>query len=233
MVQKDNASKARMSMAVEQMNVSLSPQMAKFIRAKVKKGEYTNASEVVRDAVRRMQEAEAAKNDQSLIEFESRLTKGEHESIRRGVQQGTAVTVLLMQFGKRSALVKEIGEAAVNQMMEQIGQLFSANIRTNDLAFRYDETTVALVLGDTGEKDGLQAVEKLRRLLNEVRLPGKDHPVEFCAALAQAVIRQHYDPVDIVTEVVNRAEHALELAMVQGPGKVVCQSPQAVAAAVA
>lgn len=75
-------------MAIEQMNVSLSPQMARFIRAKVKKGEYTNASEVVRDAVRRMQEAEAAKNDQSLIEFESRLTKGERESIRRGVQQG-------------------------------------------------------------------------------------------------------------------------------------------------
>src|ERR1700682_926536 len=62
---------------------------------------------------------------------------------RRGLQQGTAV-------------------------MEQIGQLFSANIRTNDLAFRYEATTVALVLGDTGEKEALLAVEKLRRLLKEV-----------------------------------------------------------------
>ena len=46
-------------MAVEQMNVSLSPKMAKFIRAKVKTGNYTNISEVVRAAVRRMQEEEA------------------------------------------------------------------------------------------------------------------------------------------------------------------------------
>jgi len=152
---------------------------------------------------------------------------------RRGVQQGTALTVLLMQFGRRAALVKEFGEAAVNKMMDQIGQLFSANIRTNDLAFRYEETTVALVLGDTGEKEALLALEKLRRLLNEVRLPGKDKPVEFCAALAQAVMRQHFDPVDIVTEVVNRADHALELAIAQGPGKVVCQAPQIAAAAVA
>ena len=77
------------------------------------------------------------------------------------------------------------------------------------------------------------AVEKLRRLLTEVRLPGKETSVEFCAALAQAVMRQHYDPVDIVTEVVNRAEHAMELAIAQGPGKIVCQSPQFAAAAVA
>jgi diguanylate cyclase (GGDEF)-like protein len=152
---------------------------------------------------------------------------------RRGLQQGTALTILVMQFGRRAALVKEYGEAAVNQMMEQIGQLFSANIRSNDLAFRYEATSVALVLGDTGEKEALLAVEKLRRLLNEVKLPGKEQPVEFCAALAQAVMRQHYDPVDIVTEVVNRADHALDLALVQGPGKVVVQAPQLTAAAVA
>jgi tetratricopeptide (TPR) repeat protein/GGDEF domain-containing protein len=152
---------------------------------------------------------------------------------RRGLQQGTAVTILLMHFGRRHNLVKDHGEAAVNQMMDQIGQLFAANIRSNDLAFRYEATTVALVLGDTGEKEALLAVEKLRRLLKEVRLPGREHSVEFCAALAQAVMRQHYDPVDIVTEAINRAEHALELAMVQGPGKIVCQAPQLSAAAVA
>ena len=152
---------------------------------------------------------------------------------RRGLQQGTAVTVLLMQFGKRSALVKEFGEAAVRQVMDQIGQLFSANIRSNDLAFRYEATTVALVLGDTGEKEALMAIEKLRRLLKEVKLPGKDQSVEFCAALAQAVMRQHFDPIDIVTEVVNRADHALELAIMQGPGKIVCEAAQLAAAAVA
>jgi len=154
--------------------------------------------------------------------------------IRRGLQQGTAVTVLLMQFGRRSALVKEYGEPAVEAIMEQIGQLFCANIRSNDLAFRYEATTVALVLGDTGEKEALLAVEKLRRLLAEVRFPGKTEGVEFCAGLAQAVMRQHYDPIDIVTEVANRADQAMEQAVAQGPGKVVSLAPQfASAAAVA
>jgi diguanylate cyclase (GGDEF)-like protein len=150
---------------------------------------------------------------------------------RRGLQQGTAVTVLLMQFGRRNALIKEYGEAAVTAVMEQIGQRISANIRTNDLAFRYEATTVALVLGDTGEKEAFLAVEKLRRLLGEVRFPGKDQGVEFSAGLAQAVMRQHFDPVDIVTEVANRADHALELAVVQGAGKIVSQAPQFAASA--
>ena len=45
-------------MPIEQMNISLPPRMARFIRGKVKAGEYTNASEVVRDAVRHMQAVE-------------------------------------------------------------------------------------------------------------------------------------------------------------------------------
>src|SRR5882672_208359 len=150
---------------------------------------------------------------------------------RRGLQQGTAVSVLLMQFGRRSALIKEHGEQALETVMDQIGQLFSANIRTNDLAFRYEATTVALVLGDTGEKEALLAVEKLRRLLGEVKYPGKNQGVEFSAGLAQAVMRQHFDTADIVTEVVNRADQALEQAAAQGLGKVVSMAPQFAASA--
>ncbi|MBZ5523482.1 MAG: type II toxin-antitoxin system ParD family antitoxin [Acidobacteriia bacterium] len=76
-------------MSIEQMNISLSPQMARFIRDKVRKGDYTNISEVVRDAVRRMQEEEARRKDRALLSgFESRLTKVERDRIRRGVQQG-------------------------------------------------------------------------------------------------------------------------------------------------
>jgi antitoxin ParD1/3/4 len=67
-------------MPIEQMNISLPPRMARFIRGKVKAGQYTNASEVVRDAVRHMQEAEAVRKEQ--------LTTSEYKDIRQRVQQG-------------------------------------------------------------------------------------------------------------------------------------------------
>jgi diguanylate cyclase (GGDEF)-like protein len=152
---------------------------------------------------------------------------------RRAMQQGSALTILLAQFGKGSAMVKEYGEAAVTSMMEQVGHLFASNIRTNDLAFRYGTTTIAIILGETAEKEAMLALEKLRKLLAEVKLPGKDQSVSFNAGLAEAVIRQQYDAVDIVTEVINRAEQGLDAAVSQGVGKVVIQPAYLTAAAVA
>jgi diguanylate cyclase (GGDEF)-like protein len=152
---------------------------------------------------------------------------------RRAMQQGSALTILLAQFGKGSAMVKEYGEAAVTSMMEQVGHLFASNIRTNDLAFRYGTTTIAIILGETAEKEAMLALEKLRKLLAEVKLPGKDQSVSFNAGLAEAVIRQQYDAVDIVTEVINRAEQGLDAAVSQGVGKVVIQPANLTAAAVA
>jgi diguanylate cyclase (GGDEF)-like protein len=157
---------------------------------------------------------------------------------KRAAQNAAPLSVLLVQFGRSAALLKEYGEAAIESVMEKIGQQCAANIRTNDLAFRYDTTTIALILGDTAEKEALLAVEKLRKVIAEVRLPGKDasgtgHSLEFSAGLAEAVVRESYDPVDIVTEVINRAEFALASSVGQGPGKVVALGAALAAGAVA
>ncbi len=152
---------------------------------------------------------------------------------RRAIQQNTPLSVLLMQFGKSASMMKEFGEAAVQASMQQIGQLFAANIRQNDLAFRYEMTTIAIVLSETAEKEALLAVEKLHKLLADVHLPGRNEPVTFSAGLVEAVVRQQYDPVDIVTEVVNRAEQALDAAIAQGPGQSVVLAASTAAAAVA
>jgi diguanylate cyclase (GGDEF)-like protein len=157
---------------------------------------------------------------------------------KRAVQNSASLSVLLLQFGRSAALVKEYGEAAVETAMDKIGQQFAANIRANDLAFRYDTTTIALILGETAEKEAMMAIEKLRKIIAGVHLTSRDgsqkgHAMEFSAGLAEAVVRENYDPVDIVTEVINRAEHALETALGQGPGKVVVLTAAMAAGAVA
>jgi len=153
---------------------------------------------------------------------------------KRAIQNASSLSVLLMQFGKSAAMVREYGENEVQAMMERVGQLFAANIRSNDLAFRYDTTTIAILLGETAEKEAMLAVEKLRKIIAPVRLPakeaGKEQTAQFSAGLAEAVIRAEYDPADVVTEVINRAEHALAQAMTQGPGKIVALGPAALAA---
>jgi diguanylate cyclase (GGDEF)-like protein len=143
------------------------------------------------------------------------------------------MSVLLMQFGEKMSLLKELGESGVESLMQEIGQLFSANIRQNDLAFRYDTTIIAIVLAETGEKDGLLAAEKLQRLMAQAKVAERKDAIRFNAGLAQAVIRAEYDPVDIVTEVINRAEAALHDAAAQGTNKMVALAPALANAAVA
>jgi diguanylate cyclase (GGDEF)-like protein len=157
---------------------------------------------------------------------------------KRAVQNAGPLSVLLLQFGRSAALIREYGETAVENAMEKIGQQFAANIRTNDLAFRYDTTTIAIILGDTAEKEAMMAIEKLRKIIAGVHLPAKEgsdkgHAMEFSAGLAEAVVKESYDPVDIVTEVINRAEHALATSLGQGHGKIVALAAARAAGAVA
>jgi diguanylate cyclase (GGDEF)-like protein len=151
----------------------------------------------------------------------------------RALQQKAPLTVMLMQFGKSSSMVKEFGEAAVEGAMQQLGCICTANIRQNDLAIRYGTTTVALVLGAVGEKGAVSAVNHLRKLVGEVRMPGREEPVPFACGVAEAALRPEFDPVDIVTEVINRAEYALDDAVAQGGGKVVALAASLATAAVA
>lgn len=135
---------------------------------------------------------------------------------RRAQQQKSMTTVMLCHFGKASALVKECGEPAVKDMMLQIGQIMAANMRQSDIAVRYELSTIALILGDTNAKNAFFVGDKMRKALAAVRVPGTDREVTMTVGIAEAAIQHSFDPVDIVTEVINRAEAALEIAKGEG-----------------
>jgi len=59
-----------------QMNVSLPPQMYQIVQDKVKSGLYSNASEVVRDALRRLDEDQ--RNIQEWQALNSYISEGEN-----------------------------------------------------------------------------------------------------------------------------------------------------------
>jgi antitoxin ParD1/3/4 len=51
---------------VQQLNVSITPHFSRFIRSKIKSGRYSNASEVVREALRRLEQDEMLR-EQTII----------------------------------------------------------------------------------------------------------------------------------------------------------------------
>ena len=144
--------------------------------------------------------------------------------VRRARQQNSAISVLLMRFPKDSA--------DNENTMQRIGQLVTANVRQNDLAFRYAANAVASILGETADKEAQLVVEKMRRLIANA-ISEKQIAASFNGGIAEAVLRQDYDPIDIVTEVINRAERALEKSVAEGPGKSIALPPNLSVAAVA
>ena len=76
---------------MDQMNISITDRLAGFVRKKVKSGRYNNASEVVRDALRRMEdEDERAVRlaKPSAEDILTDLTEQQLEGIRRRVRAG-------------------------------------------------------------------------------------------------------------------------------------------------
>jgi putative addiction module CopG family antidote len=79
--------------------------MAKFVRGKVKGGEYANLSAVVRDALRRWKEAEAAKKEPALLAgFEAVSSKRGVKASGAGCGEGSrtskkAVTTITSAIG--------------------------------------------------------------------------------------------------------------------------------------
>jgi antitoxin ParD1/3/4 len=64
------------------MNVSLTPELEKFVAGKVKSGRYTSASEVVREALRLLEREEKSRKDQ-IDEFNREL-KARLHALDRG-----------------------------------------------------------------------------------------------------------------------------------------------------
>ena len=135
---------------------------------------------------------------------------------RRVVRQNSPLSVVLINVGNPAELVRQMGEAATESLMQQLGQLVCSHIRQSDMAVRYDSTTLAVILGDTNAGNAQLATEKFRRLLANTRVPA------FAAGIAEAVSEPGFDPIDIVTELINRAEAALERALGAGGNNQVC-----------
>ncbi len=72
------------------MNVSLTPELETFVNKKVQSGRYSSASEVIREALRLLEEQEALRATR-LAEFQAELDRRLAEADRGGFVSATAL----------------------------------------------------------------------------------------------------------------------------------------------
>ncbi len=130
---------------------------------------------------------------------------------RRAKEQTRPMSVCVLEPQNPAALLKSIGDARMQAFMQQVSKAVTSHLRQNDIAVRYSPCSIAIVFPDTALPQGGLAVEKLRRVLGQIK-PGDQEGSEFCAAICDVPLGSGFDPVDGVTEVINRLETSLEKA---------------------
>ncbi|MCI0404430.1 MAG: diguanylate cyclase, partial [Acidobacteria bacterium] len=140
---------------------------------------------------------------------------------KRSRTVGTPMVLVLFELDKGAQLARQVGEAAMRQFMERAGEIIIAAVRQSDIAFRYTTASLAVLLGDTTAQKAKPVVEKLRKQLAALDLPGGKDSLSFSAGMSEAAVRPDYDALDIVTDVINRAEFSLDAAREKGNTVVV------------
>lgn len=128
--------------------------------------------------------------------------------IGRAMRQRSATTVMLMTFDE-SLGHKGLGPSQLETAMDQIARTLLPHTRQNDVAVRYGQTAIALILAGANAKSAFQVHDKMRKVIRGIKLAGMDCEVDMHAGIAEALLNLEFDPADIVTELINRVESAL------------------------
>jgi diguanylate cyclase (GGDEF)-like protein len=138
--------------------------------------------------------------------------------VSRGLLHNSPTSLMLINFGNPDT-TSELAPDAAELMMRHIASLITSHVRQNDVAIRYDASTIALILADTNAESAAKAAEKLRKVAVVATIPGRDTPPQIGIGISEAVHQPSFDPADVVTEAVNRAEQSLSQALALGPNQ--------------
>jgi GGDEF domain-containing protein len=150
--------------------------------------------------------------------------------------QKTPLSVVLMQFSAADAPPPEASKEEARKRdgkdtkgMEAFLQKFSASVmgqlRQNDMAVKYASNTLALILPGALGKDAANVTIKMRRLAASTASASPSGTPHLAAGVAEAIRETTIDSTDRVTELINRAEAALEAARQEGLDAVKLLNP--------
>ena len=142
---------------------------------------------------------------------------------QRAKMQDASLSVAILQIDSGPDLIRQQGEALVDNFLEQISRAVLPLVRASDLAVKYTAWSLAFVFPDTTLSGALGMMEKMRQAVVNGRKENADTAprMTVSAGVVEAIARVDYDTEDIVTDLINRAESSLEEARKRGGDSVV------------
>jgi diguanylate cyclase (GGDEF)-like protein len=134
----------------------------------------------------------------------------------RARTQGTPLSLVIVHIDRGGDLLRQHGDATVEQFVEQLARALSSAVRQTDIAVKYTAWSLVFVLPNTSIDHARALAEKLRQVARTVQPPWGDQDLTASAIVAEASSRPGDETEDRVTEWINRAEAGLDEARQQG-----------------
>ena len=134
----------------------------------------------------------------------------------RSRAQHTPLSLIVLQIDHGPDVLRQNGDAAVDNYIEQIARALSSAIRQTDIAVKYTAWSLVFILPDTSLENARTLAEKLRQLATGVRPAWGGTELTVSAVVAEATSRPADETEDRVTEWINRAESGLDEARQRG-----------------
>lgn len=147
--------------------------------------------------------------------FETRI----EEEIERAKRYQGAMSVVMFDIDHFKRLNDEFGHLLGDDVLRQVSNLFTQNLRKADIACRFGGEEFAIIVPETTGEDAFAVADKLRRVIGQTPFPGVPRPVTVTAGVASF-------PVNGTTrdELVKAADEALYGGKQAGRNTVVAAS---------
>jgi diguanylate cyclase (GGDEF)-like protein len=139
----------------------------------------------------------------------------------RARSQGTAISLIVLHVDRGGDLLRQHGDAPVDQFIEQLARAVSSAVRQTDVAVKYTAWSLVFILPDTAFDNAKALAEKLRQVASTVEPSWGKQDMTISAVVAQATARPGDENEDRVTEWMNRAEAGLDEARQRGGNTLV------------
>jgi len=139
----------------------------------------------------------------------------------RARSQGTPLSLIILHVDRGGELLRQHGDAAVDQYIEHLARGLASGVRQTDVAVKYTAWSLAFILPDTSLENAQVLGEKLRQVAGTIKPSWGAHDLTVSAVVAEASARPGDETEDRVTEWINRAEAGLDEARQRGGNALV------------
>ncbi|MGC1829168.1 MAG: diguanylate cyclase [Candidatus Acidiferrales bacterium] len=129
---------------------------------------------------------------------------------KRAREQAMPISLVILHIDHGSELLRQHGDAAVENYVEKLSRALSSATRQTDIAVKYTAWSLVFILSDASLDKATALAEKLREVAATVSPPWAAGHVTVSAVVAESTSRQEDDIEDRVTEWINRAEAGLD-----------------------